>query len=357
MRLSRRGLLKAGTAAVASTMGPWPIARAADTLTVAAYGGEFRDIFTRTVVEPFEKKFSCKVIYDDRGTHVQNYAKIRAGRGNVGFDVAAELTASQIVLGAKDKVLEQITEREVPNVKYLWPASHKIIPPFGVVQNYQYTALIWNKNKVEKPESWLDYWQAQQKYGDKIKGHVLTHGMANFELAAYALIMAAKAKGGDERNMDEAWKLLRELKPYFGPVVDTSAAAVPYMENEQVWIAPYWSARSAYYINRGFPIAMTVPKEGTVSLATTSCVPIGSKNKKLAFEFINFRLDPEIQRAFCLGYFISPGRPDIGDWPASFAEQQITTPEKMALLTFPDVEYLAEQVRPWTEKWQDIMAA
>jgi len=140
-------------------------------------------------------------------------------------------------------------------------------------------------------------------------------------------------------------------------VVDTSAAAVPYMENEQVWIAPYWSARSAYYINRGFPIAMTVPKEGTVSLATTSCVPIGSKNKKLAFEFIDFRLDPEIQRAFCLGYFISPGRPDIGDWPASFAEHQITTPEKMALLAFPDVEYLAEQVRPWTEKWQDIMAA
>src|SRR3954453_7020557 len=94
-------MLKGGTAALASTIGPWPIARAADTLTVAAYGGEFRDIFTRTVVEPFEKKFLCKVIYDDRGTHVQNYAKIRAGRGNVGFDVAAELTASQIVLGAK----------------------------------------------------------------------------------------------------------------------------------------------------------------------------------------------------------------------------------------------------------------
>jgi putative spermidine/putrescine transport system substrate-binding protein len=136
------------------------------------------------------------VVYDDRGTHVQNYAKIRAGRGSAGFDVAAELTASQIVLGAKDKVLEQITEREVPNIKYLWSTSHNIIPLYGVVQNYQYTALIWNKNKIEKPESWLDYWQAQQKYGDKIKGHVLSHGMANFELAAYALIMAAKAKGG-----------------------------------------------------------------------------------------------------------------------------------------------------------------
>ena len=31
-----------------------------------------------------------------------------------------------------------------------------------------------------------------------------------------------------------------------------------------------------------------------VSLASTSSVPIGAKNKKLAFEFLNFRLDPEV---------------------------------------------------------------
>ncbi len=356
--VNRRFVLKTGGAvALASSIGPWPIARAADTLTVAAYGGEFEDIFRRTVMDPFEKKFSCKIIYDNSNSQTQMYAKVRAGRGTANFDIAAEMAAGQIILGAKEKLFEEITEKQVPNLKYVWDVSRKIIPPYGIVQNYQYLALIWNKNKIKAPTSWLDYWQAQKVYGEDIKGRVLSHGMSNYELAAYALIMGAKATGGDERHMDQAWDLLRALHPYFGPVVDTSAAAVPYMENGEVWIGPYWSARSVYYIKRGLPIAMTTPKEGTISLGTTSAVPIGSKNKQLAFEFMNFRLDPEIQRAFCLEYNISPGRPDITGWPADFVAQQVTTPEQMAKMTFPDLDYLAAQQRAWTEKWQDIMAS
>ena len=358
MATTRRKMLKTGGAvALASSVGPWPIARAAETLTVAAYGGEFEDIFKRTVITPFEKKFSVQVIYDNSSSQTQMYAKMRAWRGNAPFDIAAEMAAGQIILGAKEKVLEPITEREVPNLKYVFEASRKLIPPYGIVQNYQYLALIWNKAKVKQPTTWPDYWQAQKTYGEDIKGHILAHGMSNYELCAYALIMGAKARGGDERHMDAAWEMLKAQKPYLGPVVDTSAAAVPYMENQQIWIGPYWSARSAYYINRGFPIGMTVPKEGTISLGTTSGVPTGSKNKKLAFEFMNFRLDPDIQRAFCLEYFISPGRPDIPDWPADFAERQVVNEEKMKAMTFPDLDYLAAQQRPWTETWQDILSS
>ena len=42
-------------------------ARAADTLVVTAYGGEYQDVFVPTVVEPFEKKFGVKVTYDLSG--------------------------------------------------------------------------------------------------------------------------------------------------------------------------------------------------------------------------------------------------------------------------------------------------
>jgi putative spermidine/putrescine transport system substrate-binding protein len=356
MATTRRGLLKTsaaiGLASISSTA-----ARASDVLTIAAYGGEFQDLFTKHVLEPFEKKFSVKVVYDNSSSQTQMYAKIRAGRGTAPFDVAAEMAAGQIILGAKEKLLCEITEKEVPNLKYVWPQSRKIIPRYGIVQNYQYLAMIWNKNKVKQPGSWLDYWQAPKSYGDDIKGHLLSHGMSNYELAAYALIMGARARGGDERHMDAAWEMLRALKPYFGAVVDTSAAAVPYMENQQIWLGPYWSARSQYYINRGFPLGMTIPKEGTISLGTTSGVPVGCKNKGLAFEFLNFRLDPEVQRNFCLAYFISPGRPDITDWPTEFRDAQVTTRARMDTLVFPDLDYLASQQRAWTENWQDIMAS
>ncbi len=72
---------------------------------------------------------------------------------------------------------------------------------------------------------------------------------------------------------------------------------------------PFWSGRAALYAARGLPYGVTIPKEGTIALANCSAVPVGAANKTLAFAFLNFRLDPDIQKAFCEAYFASPGPP------------------------------------------------
>jgi putative spermidine/putrescine transport system substrate-binding protein len=344
-----------GAVAAAATAGLGRRARAADTLTVTAYGGEYRDIFIKTVIEPFEKKFSVQVIYDE-SSGVDPYPKVRASHGSPGFDVVGETTAPVIILGAKEKLFEPVTEKEVPNLKYAFQKSGQVIPPYGIVQTYQYLAMTWDTKKLDKPLSWLDYWQAGAHYGDKVKGHVITHGPSNFPLLIYAMIMGARSKGGGETNLAPAWDMLKELKPYIGTVAATSAQAVPYMENEQVWIMPFWSARAALYAARGLPYGVTVPKEGTIALANCAAVPIGAPNKKLAFEFLNFRLDPEIQKAFCEAYFASPGRPDIAGFAPAFIEQQITTEQKMATMVFPDDALIAQKQREWTLQWQEIMS-
>jgi putative spermidine/putrescine transport system substrate-binding protein len=307
----------------------------------------------KTTVQPFEKKFGVKIVYDDSGSASEKYAKIRASRGAPGFDVAAELTPPELILGAREKLLEPVTEREVPNLRFVWPKSRTVIPPVGIVHTYQYMALLWNVKKVEKPESWADYWEPGKKYGDKVKGYVINFNPANL-LSVYALIMAAKLKGGGVDNMAPAWEVLRAQKPYVGTVVTASAQAAPYFENEQVWIAPYWSPRSAYYKDQKYPIDFLVPKEGTIGLANGAGIPVGATNKKLAFEFLNWRLDRDVQRAFHLAYFSSPGRPDI-DWPADFAANQITTEAKMNAVDFPDSEVIAQRRREWTTKWQEVM--
>ncbi len=354
MSFSRRQAL-AGAAGAAFTIGLGRSARAADTLTVTGYGGEYRDIFMKTVIEPFEKKFSVQVQYDD-SSGTDPYPKVRATRGSPGFDVVGETTAPMIILGAKEKLFEPITEQQVPNIKYAFKKSSQVIPPNGVVQTYQYLALIWDTKKVAKPASWLDYWQPGPTYGDKIKGHIITHAPANFPLLIYAMIMGARSKGGSEQNLDPAWDLLKGLKPYIGQVAASSAQAVPYMENEEVWLMPFWSGRAALYAARGLPYGMTVPKEGTIALANCCAVPVGAANKKLAFEFLNFRLDPDIQKTFCEAYFASPGRPDIAGFKPEFVDSQITTEAKMATMVFPDDQYIAQKQREWTLQWQDIMS-
>jgi putative spermidine/putrescine transport system substrate-binding protein len=331
-------------------------ARAADTLVVTAYGGEYQDVFVPTVIEPFEKKFGVKVTYDLSGGAAQTYAKIRAARGAPGFDVAAELTPPEAILGAKDKLLEPVTEREVPNIKYQWQKSRTAIPPVGIVPYYQYLALLWNKEKIDPPTSWADYWEPGKTYGEKIRGHILGHDPATNLLEVYSLIMAAKLKGGGIDNMAGAWELLREQKAWRGAVVQTSAQAAPYFENGQVWLTPYWSGRSGYYVAKGFPLGYTIPKEGTIGLADVSAIPVNASNKKLALEFLNFRLEPEIQRAFCVGYFASPGRPDITDWPPGFADVQITTDAKMQALDLPDSGLIGSKRNEIVKRWQEISA-
>lgn len=354
---SRRRVLQ-GTALAAASWGAPAIipARASDTLVVNAYGGEFQDIFMATTIRPFEKKFGVKVVYDDAGSASEDYAKIRASRGAPGFDVAAELTPPEIILGAKEKLLEPLTEREVPNLKFVWKKSKEIIPATGIVHTYQYTALIWNKKQIDKPMSWADYWMPGARYGEKIRGHVMNFNPGNL-LSIYALIMAAQLKGGGIDRMDPAWEILKDQKPWVGAVVMASAAAAPYFENEQTWIAPFWSARAAYYEAQNYPIGVTIPKEGTIGLGNCAAVPVGASNKKLAFEFLNWRLDPEVQFNFHTGYYSSPGRPDITGWSDAYKAAQITTEAQMASIAFPDSEVISQRRRDWTRRWQEIMGA
>lgn len=356
--LRRRTVLRSGAGVILGNLvAPFVIsARAADTLVVTAYGGEYQSVFMKSVVEPFEKKFGVRISYDESGGAAQTYARIRAARGAPGFDVAAEISTPEAVLGAREKMLEPITEKQVPNLKYVWSKSRDAIPPVGIVPYYQYMALLWNKKKLDEPASWAAYWMPETLNKPDIKGHLLGHDPATNMLEIYALIVAAQLKGGGIRNISPAWDLLAKQKPWLGAVIQSSAQAAPYFENDEVWLTPYWSGRSGYYAAKGYPLGFTIPKEGTIGQAAVSAVPIGASNKKLAFEFLNFRLDPETQRNFCLSYFVSPARPDITDWPAHFVDTQITTQAKMDHFDLPDSAILSRERNPWVLKWKEIMA-
>ena len=259
--MKRRELLKRGAALAVAA--PYVItARSQETLIVNTQGGEYQELVEKVVIQPFEKKFGVKVIHDATGTASQDYAKIRAARGAPGFDVAGLLTPPEVMLGVKEGLLEKLTEREVPNLKHLWDKTWQVIPGgSGAPHTLQYAALVYNKEKLERPRSWADYWEPQKKYGEKIKGHVINYNPANL-LSVYALIHAAQLGKGGVENMDPAWARLKAQKPYVGVVVTGSAEAVPHFENGQVWISPYWSARSGYYIDRGLPFEMVIPAGG-----------------------------------------------------------------------------------------------
>ena len=356
--VSRRQGLKgtAGAAAFAAGMGPWIVSGASDELVVSSYGGEFEKIYKKTVVEPFEKKFGVKVIYDPKGSSSQKYARIRATKGSPGFDVAAEQSPEDIILGQREGLILPMTEREVPEIAGIFPGARKPIPPYGVIHSVQYVGLLYNPDHLDAPDSWWHYWEAWKKYGEKIRKRLLMFNTGNVG-SIYLLILGAELGGGGIDNMDPVWPMLQALKPYIGPTMQNSVEAVPYYENEDVWLSPYWSARSSLFISRGLNMRLVAPKEGVYMHAACMSIPIGTKNKKLAYEFVNFRISKEVQREFCLGYHISPTRGDITDWPDWFSETQFTTAKKWESVQIADPEIIGAKRGEWTVKWQEIMGA
>lgn len=354
--VSRRRVLRAAGAGAAVLAAPNVIsAQTPEILVVNSQGGEYQEIIENTVIKPFEQRFGVRVTHDATGTSSQDYARIRASRGAPGFDVAAVINPPEILLGQRENLLERVSEREVPNLAKLWRGIDRVVPPFAAPHTLQYAGLIYNREKLERPTSWADYWEPQRKYGDRIRGHVINYNPANL-LSVYALIHAAQLGGGGVDRMDPAWERLRAQKPYLGVVVTTSAEAVPHFENGTVWISPYWSGRTGFYIDRGLPFGAAIPQEGVIGLFDCCAIPVGARNKRLAYEFLNFRLEPEIQRAFSLAYFSSPSRPDIADWPAAFRETQILSQEQYDRIQWPSSETIGAQRGAWTRRWQEIMA-
>src|SRR5436190_24197388 len=150
---TRRSLLK-GASALA--LAPYVItARSEETLIVNTQGGEYQELVERVVIRPFEKKFGVKIIHDATGTASQDYAKIRAARGAPGFDVAGLLTTLEVILGVKEGLLEKLSERDVRTLRHLWDKSWQVIPPgSGAPHTLQYAALVYHKEKLERPRSW-----------------------------------------------------------------------------------------------------------------------------------------------------------------------------------------------------------
>ena len=151
--LDRREFIRrASAAAVAGLGAPYVWAQRTDeTLVVNSFGGEYQELFEKAVIQPFEKKFGVKVVHDATGTSSQDYAKIRASKGAPGFDVAAALSPPEVMLGAKEGLLEKITEKEVPNLKFTWEKARQTLPPVAVMHTLQFDSLLYNKDKLDKP--------------------------------------------------------------------------------------------------------------------------------------------------------------------------------------------------------------
>ncbi len=323
----------------------------AEQLIVNSYGGPYEDIIRQRIIEPFEKESGVKVIYDAVGSASQDYAKIKATRGQPGFDVVV-MTASQSLDGCRDKLLEEFSSDTVPNIAKLNPKINAIAGACGAVHEVQYLSLLWRKDKLASaPVSWSAFFDQQ------LKGKVVLPTFQNI-MAAYLTQIMSVSNGGDLLdNVDPGFEAMGKLARQSIGFEQSSSIMENYLKEGQVWAMPFWNGRAQLLVDSGLPVDYVKPAEGTIPLIATLNVPVGARNKEMAFRFVNFFLEKSSQEAWVTGYNVGSARTDI-DVPDDVRARQITTEADLKTLLLPDLSALAAKLPQWGARWErEVIAA
>lgn len=316
----------------------------AQDLVVNSYGGEYEELIHEAIIEPFEEQFDVDVLYDATGSAAEDYARIRATRGNPGFDVVV-MTAPESLQGCREELLMPLTEENVPNIAELNRDVMATVGDCGAVHEIQYMSLMWRTDHVDQPlTSWQELWDPQYE------GHVVIPDITSI-MAVYLLQMASVINDGTLSDLDPGFEAIAELAPRTAAIESSSSIMRQYVERDEGWILPYWSGRAQLMKDEGLPVDFTIPEEGTIPLLSTLNVPINAEHKELALEFINFWLEKTQQEAWALAYKVGSARSDL-ELPEEFAARQITSSEDLEQLLLPDQMEIAQRRSEWTERWQ-----
>ncbi len=136
--------------------------------------------------------------------------------------------------------------------------------------------------------------------------------------------------------VDEAKEFLIEKKPLVRKYYDGGAEVQQMFVNQDIALAHSWNGPAAALINDGFPLAMTIPQEGSYGFVYTYNIANNAPNPDNAYTFLNAILaSPEIGAAMTKASgFISTYK-GAADYLSDLEKQSTSfTDEELANLKF-----------------------
>jgi putative spermidine/putrescine transport system substrate-binding protein len=335
---TRRLLLGAGALApYAFSRAPVAQIRRGDELTVGIWGGLQERITREFCARPLEERYGVRINFVLGGT-TDRRPRAYAERGRPSFDIVY-LNIFESRQAVKDGVTQAPTDA-VPNFANLYPAAR--IGGYGVAFNP--VTIVYDRRKVAAPmTSWRDFWR------DDLKGKVIWPTYPGAQGTA-ALLMSAKAWGGDENNIDVAFQRIAALRPF--PAIQSSQDQLFTMFDQEVGAASveFGSFTRIYAESRNQNIEIASPVEGQALAMNVACITVGTRNQKLAEEWINLHLSPECQRAYAERTYYSPTISNL-DLPPELAAKLIMGEAQVSQLIDFDWDVVIRNQPRWSTRF------
>jgi putative spermidine/putrescine transport system substrate-binding protein len=312
-----------------------------DELVVGVWGGVQERLVRQYCEAPLVKKYGCKVNLVLGGTP-ERRARAYAERGRPSFDVIY-LNMFESQQAVKDGVTQPPTGA-VPQFSQLVDIAKN--GGYGVAINP--ITIIYDKRKAKKPvTSWKDLWNPEWK------GRIAWPAYPAAEGAA-GLLMAAKVWGGSEKNIDVAFAKIKALKPF---------AAIPSSQDELYQMfdtgicdiaIEFGSISRKYAETRNPNLVIAAPVEGQAAALNVACITAGTRNQKLAEEWINLHLGPACMLAYAQQTYYSPTIKNAGIPPDLAAK--LVSPQDAAKLVNFDWQTVMNNQRAWTARFNKEIA-
>lgn len=251
--------------------------------------GLSEDVSIADIYKPFTEQTGIELITDVGGAS-DRYAKLSANP-NLEVDIV-ELSQSFAARGVEEGLFEAIDYSKVPNMEELIPAAKTVAEELGCAPYViNSMGIIYNPEAVGyEITSFDDLWNADLEYSIAIPDITTTFGPA-------MVYVASDHKGVDITTDDgaAAFEALNELKPNVVKTYAKSSDLANMFASGEITAAVVGDF-AVPVISEANPDVVYFAPNGTYANFNVLCVNKNAPNKDQAHEYINYRLNAELQK-------------------------------------------------------------
>ena len=304
-------------------------------LVLSTYGLS-EDISAEEVYAPFEQEFNCEIVTETGGTN-DRYTKLAADSES-SIDVI-ELSQAMTAKGIEEGLFEDIDLSKIEN------AADMIT---GVAYTINSIGIMYNPDAVDfEIKGFDDLWDSRLEGMVSIPEITTTFGPA-------MVYMASDHAGVDIKsdNAEAAFKALEELKPNLVKTYAKSADLINMFTSGEVAVAVVGDF-GVPTIQAANPDLVYVTPDITYANFNTISITKNCKNKDLAYEYLNYRLSPELQAKTGKALNEAPTNKKV-----EFTEEEsknMTYGPKAANAKVLDYSFVNPQLNSWIDQWNRII--
>ncbi len=298
------------------------------------------------VIEGFQEKFNCEVVYDEFPSNEEMYAKLKAGGS--GYDIVFP-SGDYVSIMKKENMLEKLDRSKIPNfanidVSVLAKIAFDIGNDYSIPYMMGASGILVNKKYVKDYSKDMSIFERSD-----LKGKMtLLDDMR--EVMGFALKdLGYSVNTTDVAELEKARDLVQKWKKNIQKF-DSEAFGKAFAAEEFYVVQGYEEVVfSELDAEKAKDVDFFIPTKGAPMYIDSMVIPKDAANKELAYQFINYIHEPEVYAKFVdIFYF-----PSI-NVPARSVRKNTPKYDMKDLVNCELKEDIGDNIELYNKMWQEI---